>query len=146
MPVAQRAKGQEVSIAIIVDSALQTTIDTIKSAEIEFEQELLEEGYLGETSDRVDSIFNLIRVNLEGDANSQDYLTLADSIVARSQNRTGGVVRIDIVGSFAFPNGDFPSIVISDVHFEGIPFNIGGRNEFVSFQLSGKSSSYKLVT
>jgi len=145
MPAAQRAKGQEVSIAITVDGALQTQIDTIQSAEIEFEQELLEEGYLGETSDRVDSVFKLIRVNLTGHANSQAYLELADAIVARSQRRAGGLVRVDIIGSFAFPNGDFPSIVIPDVYFENLPFNIGGRNEFIEFTLAGKASNYKII-
>jgi len=142
---AQRIKGQEVSIAITVDGALQTQIDTIQSAEIEFELDLLEEGYLGETSDRVDSVFKLIRVQLTGHANSQAYIELADAIAARAQRRSGGLVRIDIVGSFAFPNGDFPSIVIPDVYFEGIPFTVGNRDEFVEFQLSGKASDYAII-
>lgn len=143
---AQRIKGQEVSIAITVDGALQTQINTVQSAEIEFELDLLEEGYLGETSDRVDSVFKLIRVNLEGHANNQAYLELADAIAARAQNRAGGVTQIDIIGSFAFPNGDFPSVVVPDVYFEGIPFDIGGRGEFVSFTLSGKASDYKIIS
>jgi hypothetical protein len=145
MPTAQRVKGQEVSIAITVDGALQTQIDTIQSAEIEFEIELMEEGYLGETSDRVDSVFKLIRLNLTGHANSQAYLELADKIAARARNRAGGAVRIDVVGSFAFPNGDFPSIVIADVFFENIPFSIGNRNEFVEFTLAGKASDYTII-
>jgi hypothetical protein len=145
MPAAQRVKGQEVSIAITVDGALQTQIDTIQNAEIEFEQELLEEGYLGETSDRVDSVFKLIRINITGHINSAAYIELADAIVARSRNRAGGVVRIDVIGSFAFPNGDLPSIVIPDVYFENLPLNIGSRSEFVEFTLSGKASDYTIV-
>lgn len=141
----QRIKGQEVSIAITVDGALQTQIDTIQSAEIEFELDLLEEGYLGETSDRVDSVFKLIRIQITGHTNSQAYIELADAIAARAQRRAGGLVRVDLVGSFAFPNGDFPSIVIPDVFFEGIPFNIGARDEFVEFTLSGKASDYALI-
>jgi len=142
---AQRIKGQEVSIAITVDGALQTQIDTVQSAEIEFELDLMEEGYLGETSDRVDSVFKLIRVNVQGHTNSQSYLELADAIAGRAQNRAGGISQIDIIGSFAFPNGEFPSIVITDVFFEGIPFDIGGRDEFVGFTLSGKASDYKII-
>lgn len=145
MPAAQRVKGQEVSIAITVDGALQTQIDTIQSAEMEMEQDLLEEGYLGETSDRVDSVFKLMRIQLTGHANSQAYFELADAIARRSQRRAGGLVRLDIVGSFAFPNGDFPSVIIPDVFFEGIPFNIGGRDEYVEFTLSGKASNYKII-
>ena len=142
---AQRIKGQEVSMTITVDGTLQTRIDTIHSAEIEFEMDLLEEGYLGETSDRPDSIFKLMRVNIEGHINSQAYFELADAIVKRAQRRAGGAVQIDVIGSFAFPNGDFPSIVVPDVYFEGIPFNIGGRDEFVPFTLSGKASNYDII-
>jgi len=145
MAVAQRLKGQEVTLSIILDGAVQTTIDTIQSSEIEWEIELLEEGYLGETSNRVDSVFNLIRVMVEGHTNSQSYLELADAIASRARNRTGGALRIDIVGTFAFPNGQLPSVVIHDVFFENIPFNIGARNEFVSFSLTGKASDYKLI-
>lgn len=145
MPAAQRIKGQEVSLTITVDGALQTQIDTIQNAEVEFEQDLIEEGYLGETSDRVDSVFKLMRVQVVGHANSQAYLELADSIARRSQRRAGGLVRVDIIGSFAFPNGDFPSLIIPDVFFEGIPFNIGGRDEYVEFTLSGKASNYKII-
>ena len=142
---AQRLKGQEVSIAITVDGSLQTQIDTIQSAEIEFEIDLLEEGYLGETSDRVDSVFKLIRVQITGHTNSQAYLELADAIAARAQRRAGGLVRIDVVGSFAFPNGDFPSIVVADVYFENIPFTVGNRDEFQEFQLSGKAPDYAII-
>ncbi len=145
MAVAQRIKGQEVTLVILADGVPQLTIDTIKSAELEWEIELLEEGYLGETSNRVDSVYNVIRVMLEGDINNQDYLELADAIAARARNRVGGATRIDIVGSFAFPNGQFPSVVVSDVYFENIPFNIGARNEFVSFTLTGKASDYKII-
>ncbi len=145
MAVAQRIKGQEVTLVILADGVPQLTIDTIKSAELEWEIELREEGYLGETSNRVDSVYNVIRVMLEGDINNQDYLELADAIAARARNRVGGATRIDIVGSFAFPNGQFPSVVVSDVYFENIPFNIGARNEFVSFTLTGKASDYKII-
>ena len=145
MAVAQRIKGQEVTLSVSIDGQPQLTIDTIQSAEIEWEVELLEEGYLGETSNRVDSVFNLIRVMIEGHINNQSYLELADAIAARARNRTGSPIRFDIVGSFAFPNGQFPSVVIPDVYFDAIPFNIGARNEFVSFSLTGKASDYTII-
>jgi hypothetical protein len=137
-----RILGQECAIIILQDGDILAKIDTISSAEIEFEMELIEEGYLGEKSNRVDSVFNTMRVKIEGRCNSQAYITLADSIVARAQRRDGAPIRIDIVGSFRFDNGDFPSICIPDVHFQGIPFNIGARNEHVSFSLEGKASGY----
>lgn len=146
MAVNPRVKGQETKVLIKVDGVLQTQIDTIQSCEIEFEQTLLEEGYLGEVADRVDSVFNLMRLAITGHCTSAAYLQLFDAIVARSQNRAGGVSRIDVVTSFAFANGDFPSIALLDCYFEGLPFNSGGRAEFVSFDLNGKCSQYKLIS
>lgn len=143
--MADRIKGQEVSLAILLDGTLQTEIDTIKSAEIEFELELMEEGYLGETSDRVDSIFKLMRVNLEADISTDTYFDLANAIVLRAQNRAGAATRIDLAGTFAFPNGALKTIIIPDVYFDPIPINIGARNEFIGFTLSGKARGFKLV-
>ncbi len=145
MAAAQRIKGQEVAIAITVDGSLQTRIDTIQSAEIEFEMELIEEGYLSETSDRVDAVYKLTRINLEGHCNSQAYIELADLLVRRAQRREGSPIRIDVVGTFAFPNGDNPSILLTDVYFESLPLNTGGRQEYTSFTLSGKCSDYKVI-
>jgi hypothetical protein len=139
-------KGQEVSISITVGGALQTQIDSVQSAEIEWELDLLEEGYLGEFSDRVDNVFKLMRVSLTVHLTSEDYLALADAIVARAQRRAGGAPQIDVIGTFRFPNGDIPTLLIPDVSFESIPLNIGGRDEYVEQTLSGKASSYQLLT
>jgi hypothetical protein len=141
-----RLKGQECAISITVGGALQTQIDTIQSAEIEFELDLLEEGYLGEFSDRVDSVFKLMRVSITCHLTNEDYFTLADAIVARAQRRAGGAPQIDLIGTFAFANGDLPSILVPDIYFESIPINIGGRDEFVEVTLSGKAEGYQLLT
>lgn len=143
--MADRLKGQDVSLAIMQDGTLESEIDTIQSAEIEFELELLEEGYLGETSDRVDSVFKTMRIEVKGHVSSTAYLDLANGIVLRAQRRAGAAVRIDIVGTFVFPDGGIRSIIIPDVHFEAIPLSIGGREEFVDFTLSGKARGYVFV-
>ena len=143
--MSDRIKGQEVALSITVDGALQTTIDTIQSAEMEFELDLLEEGYLGETSDRVDSIYKLMRVNLEGHVSNRGYVELADAIVQRAQRRAGAAIRIDVVGTFRFPDDTTMSILIPDVYFEAIPLSVGGRAEFVGFTLAGKARGYQFI-
>jgi len=141
----QRIKGQEVSISIIQDGSLLTRIETIQSATIEFVLDQLEEGYLGEVSNRYDAIFNGVKVEVEGHLTNQQAIELAEAIVARAQRRAGGAVRLDVAGSFAFPNGDFPTIAIADVYFESVPFEIGGRDEYVSFSLTGMASDYRIL-
>jgi hypothetical protein len=140
-----RIKGQEVFISILSDGQLQARIDSIQSCDIEFELDLLEENYLGETATRYDSIFNGVAVTIEGHATNTQSLDLTEAIIARAQRRTGGAVRIDVAGSFKFPNGDFPTIAIVDVFFESVPISTGAREEFVSFTLTGKASEFKII-
>jgi hypothetical protein len=141
----QRAKGQDVVLSVLVDGALQVRIDTIQSAQLEYEMDILEEGYLGESSDRPDSIYKLTRVSLKGHCNSQAYFELADAIVNKARRRAGSPVRIDVVGTFYFPNGDAPTLILPDVHFGSIPLDIGGRDAYVEFSLEGKCSDPKRV-
>ena len=144
--MSQRIKGQEVIISIIVDGELQTRIDSIQDASIEFDLEILNEGYLGETADRYDEIFNGVSFECSYHLSNQQALILAQAIANKAQRRAGGAVRIDVAGTFAFPNGDFPSLLLPDLSFGAIPFDVGGRGEYVKGSLTGKGSGFKIVT
>lgn len=141
-----RVKGQEAYVVIMRDGDPQITIDSVSSLEVEFMMEILEEGYLGETSNRFDSIYNGMRVKIEGHCNSEAYLELAQAIKEKAQYRAGSTVRIDVVASYAFQNGDFPSLVLQDVHFDAIPFSIDSRQSFQSFSLEGKCSEFTKIS
>lgn len=141
----QRIKGQEVFLSILVDGVLQVRIDTIQSADFEFEMDLLEEDYLGETSTRYDSIFKGVAITVEGHATNQQFLDLTRAVVQRAQRRAGAPVRIDIAGSFAFDNGDFPTIAVQDIYFESVPIQTGARDEYVSFTFTAKGSDFQVL-
>lgn len=141
----QRIKGQETTILVIIDGELRQRIDTIQSFDLEFEMDLLEEGYLGEVANRFDSIFNGVKVEMSGHMTSREMLDVADAIVGRAQNRTGGATRIDVSVTLKFANGDLPSVLLPDVFFETVPFNNGARDEYIEFTLSGKCSGYQIT-
>lgn len=143
--MAQRVKGQDTSLIIMVDGNLQTRIDTISSAEFEFEMTLLEEEYLGETAMRYDSIYNGIRVEMEYHMTAQQAMELADSIARRARRQAGAPVRIDLLGTFFFPNGDTPSLQLTDLYFDSMPFEIGSRQDYVSGTFTAKCSDYEIL-
>jgi hypothetical protein len=143
--MSQRVKGQETTLLVIIDGELRQRIDTIQNFDMEFELDLLEEGYIGEVANRFDSIFNGCKVEFTGHMTSREALDVADVIVGRAQRRTGGATRIDITVTLKFDNGDLPSVLFSDVFFETVPFNTGGRDEYVEFTLSGKCSNYQIT-
>lgn len=142
----QRIKGQEVFVAVIIDGQLETRIDAVQSATITPKFEKLEEDYIGETTTRYDEIYKGVDVSLELHLTNQQAMILATAIRQRAKRRAGGATRIDVSGSFLFPGGDFPTLAIPDVFFEDIPFEVGGRSEYVNVTLTGSASDYELLT
>lgn len=143
--VQQRIKGQETVVTILSDGEFQARIDSIASAEITFELEVLEEGYLGETSNRYDSIFNGMSLSLSGHLTNRQFIQLSQAIVNRAQRRTGAAARIDVGLTLAFPGGDLVTLAIPDVQFGPIPFNDSSRSDYVEFTLEGSSSEFEII-
>lgn len=140
----QRIKGQETIITIIKDGDLQARIDSISDSEISFDLEILEEGYLGETGNRFDAIFNGMTIRLTGHLTNKQMIDLTEAIVNRAKRRAGGAGRIDIATTLVFPGGDLVNIGIPDVQFGAFPFNTGGRSEYVQFTIEGKASDFEI--
>lgn len=141
----QRIKGQETVVTVMLDGQLQARVDSITDAEVTFELEILEEGYLGETANRYDSIFNGMTIRAVGHLTNTQLITLAEAIVSRAQRRAGGAVRIDMALSLVFPGGDLITIAIPDVQFQSIPVSDGGREEYVQWTLEAKASEFELI-
>ena len=143
MPL-QRVKGQETIITILKDGELQARIDSISDAEVTFDIEILEEGYIGETANRFDSIFNGMTIKISGHMTNKQLITLATAVVQRAQ-RAGGVNRIDMAITLIFPGGDLVTISVPDVHFQSIPITDGGREEYVGYSLEAKGSEFEIL-
>lgn len=141
----QRIKGQETILTIIKDGDLQARIDSIQDTETTVMLELLQEAYLGETADRFDSIFKGMRIRISGHMTNIQAVTFTDEVVKRAQRRAGGAVRIDMSTTWVFPNGDLITVLLPDLQFGEVPFNTGGRGEYVSFTFEAQSSNYELI-
>ena len=140
-----RLKGQETAVIVIEDGEPQLTITAIRNTDISFDLEQLEEGYLGETFNRMDSVFNTMSIKFEAHMVRKTLILLADKIVARAKRRVGGVTRIDVLTTLIFPEGDLISIGIRDVQFAPIPISIASRTDYVTQTMDGKASEYELV-
>lgn len=140
-----RLKGQDTIITVLKDGDLQAKIDSITNTEVTFELDILTENYLGETSERYDTIFKGMTFKVEGHMTNKQAIEVSDSIVAKAQRRAGGAVRIDMATTLIFPNGDLVTISVPDLSFQSIPITQGGREEYVSFSWEGKASEYELI-
>lgn len=141
----QRAKGTDVTISILLDGVLQTRIDSVKSCEVEFMIDTLEEDYLGEDSSRYDHVYKGWSVDALMHCNSSDYLALLDASVGSARRRNGAVIQVNMLVTCAFPNGDLQTLILQDLKFGNLPFKAGGRKEFVEASLTAQGSQYKII-
>jgi len=145
--MAQRIKGQEVRLTITSPTG---TIDAIgqggvKSLEIEFKTKLLDEGYLGETTNRKDDIFEGVRGRLEAHLDRQDYFRFVQQVTDRSQRRTPADARFNMIATLQFPNGNRPRVLVEDVFFGPLPVNVGGRDEYVTVNVEFEAASGRFI-
>lgn len=142
--MSQRIKGQEVEVIMVVNGLPKDTITTIRSFEFAFQTEVLKEGYLGETTDRRDSIFRGVRGRMELHIENSDIFTLLTDIVDKARRRTPGT-RINVKASLNFPNGQRSRLLIPDVEFGEIPFNFGSRSDYGAVTLEFEASEASII-
>jgi len=140
----QRLKGQESEVLIIVNGVPQTTITAISSFSIEAKLDILSEGYLGETTERKDSIYSGISGKLTMHPDSQDIFKLQAAIIDKARRRTPGI-KINIKTTLNFPNGQRPRVLIQDVEFGAIPFDLNSRKDYAKVDLSFEASEYVVM-
>lgn len=142
--MAQRLLGQNVSVIIIQDSAPIQEIQCIKSFSFTYEQELKDEGYLGETTNRKDSVFKGMKLDMEIHTNNNKVFNMIQSAVDKARRRTPGV-RINIKCSLTWPNGDVARITFPDVEFGAFPINANSRTDYVTVKIEGSCSEARAI-
>lgn len=145
--MAQRIKGQEVRLTMTSPTG---TVDSIgqggvKSFDIEFKTKILDEGYLGETTNRKDDIFEGVSGRLEAHLDRQAYFQLVQQVIDRAQRRLPADARFNMIATLQFPNGNRPRILIEDVFFGPMPLNAGSRDEFVTVNLEFEAAGGRIL-
>ena len=141
---AQRLKGQEISCIIIQDSVPLEAITDIRSFEFSYELETKDDGFLGETTNRKDSVFKGISGRMELHTSNKSTFKLIAAAVDKARRRTPGT-RINIKAAFNYPNGDRARITITDVEFGAFPINASSRTDFVTVGMTFVASEARVV-
>lgn len=127
----QRLKGQEVEIIAIVNGAPQASLSAVRSFSFTYQQEVKSEGYLGEKTNRRDSVFNGISARMEVHTNDPDILTTINTIVDKARRRTPGTI-INVKVTLNFPSGRRARVVIPNVEFGDIEVNTSSRTDYTT--------------
>lgn len=142
--MAQRIKGQEVEIILVSGGTPLVNITTVRSFEVAFQTEILREGYLGETTDRRDSIFKGVRARVGLHIENQDILALFLQVIEKARRRTPGF-QINVKVTLNFPNGQRPRLMIPDVEFGELPFNFGSRSDYGEVTLDMEAAQASVI-
>lgn len=143
--MSQRIKGQEVEIILVVNGVAKTTLTAVRSFEFAYQQEIKSEGYLGETTNRKDAIFNGIRGRCEYHFDSPDILGLAVQIIDKARRRTPGV-QINVKATLSFPSGRRTRVIIPNAEFGEIPFNFASRADYGTVGLDFEASEAQAIS
>jgi len=138
--MANRIKGQEVSVQLVTDGNVESEITEIMDFEGTYEFEELQQGYLGQKADDVDYIFKVISGKFSAHMHNDAAMDYAQKILDKAQRKTPDLV-FNIVGVFEFPDGTTRSMTITDCAFGNIPFTVGSRGDYVKVDFQFKSKS-----
>lgn len=142
--MAQRVKGQEVEVIMLEDGAPQSSLNTAQSMNFTFKTERLREGYLGETTDRYDTVFHGVEGKVKFHFDNPAPFKITTDIINKARRRTPGT-RFNLKASVSFPSGRRARVVFQDVEFGELPFNVGGRTEYVDFELDFGCSTAQVL-
>lgn len=137
----KRLRGEQVTIKLIQNGAPVAAWPAIANGSLECKNDILEEGFLGETSQRFDSIFMGWGISLELQMESSAEEQFVDAVQAKNQRRAGAPVRLDIVWTNSYPTGQTTLRVLEDVEFGAMKIDGGGRSDYVKLSFDGSCSN-----
>lgn len=143
--MAIRIKGQESSLSFVGPTGDEPGLGNIKSWEAELMLEILQEGYIGETADQFDDIYNGVSGNCELHISSSDYFRFTQRVQDRAQRRTAAAGKFVVKANFDFPDGTRARLNFEDVKFEGLPLTIGSRKDYVKAKVSWKCTTVRRI-
>jgi len=140
----QRIKGQEIEVLVVVNGAPKSNLTSVRSFEVTMNTEIMSEGYLGETTERKDSIFKGVSGKIEMHFDNQEIIKVYQAIVDKARRRTPGV-KINIKATLNFPGGQRPRVLISDVEFGALPLGFGSRSDYGTATLDFEASNIAVM-
>lgn len=146
MATKSRILGQDVQIRLSQGGKPLTTITAIKNFTFETRQRILTEGFLGETAQRQDSLFDEVGGSFSVQPEDPEILTFQKFLVDRAIRRVADEQQVTIAFRISFPNRKVAKIIVPAPEFDPVPFNASGRDAYVEMSFTWKAEGYTLIT
>jgi hypothetical protein len=139
-----RIKGQEVELILVEQNVPLSTINDIRSFEMQAQLEILKEGYLGETTDRRDSVYRGFSGKMEVHFDNREIIDFTRRLIDRARRRTAGA-RVNCKVTLVFPGGERVRMVLKDLQFGAIPIGFGGRADYGTISLEFEGEDFNVI-
>jgi predicted ester cyclase len=135
MAADNRIRGQEVTILISQDDELRDEISEISKFSFIDMLEIISRAYLGQKSEKKDTIFKGVKGSMDVDMSSVRLLQFADAVKKKAKRETPDVV-FTITAVLSFPDGTSANVIFRNLAFGEIPTDVAGRAEYVKTSFS----------
>jgi len=142
--MAERIKGQEVSITFIEGGKVVHEVNDVQSADVEFQMEILSEGFLGETTDRKDDVFRGVSGRVTIHLEDSESLSFFHRLIARSRRHID-TFHVHMYMTLDFPSSGDPVLVLYDIRFGAIPLSMSDRASYTTVDLEFECSDYAIA-
>jgi hypothetical protein len=139
-----RVRGQEVSVQVVQNGKIVAELTDVKSFDVEFQLDVMTEGYLGEFTDRRDDMFKGVSGKIEFHVENNAPFDFINAIVQRSQSRVKGT-QFNVQSTINLPNGQVKRLLVNDIFFSSIPVNVGSRSDYVTYSLPYEAAEGKFL-
>jgi len=135
MSTQPRLKGQEISVRVLQDGRLLTSLDSIGSFNENVDLEMKQDGFLGEPTNRFDEVLNGFGGDFEMQTTSSGWMAWQLAVIDRATRRTPGTV-FNVIRTDLYANGDSIIYTYADVKWGAQPTSVGSRGDFVKVKAS----------
>jgi hypothetical protein len=143
--MALRYSGQEGAISII-DSTTQDALIpdvNIESFSFSFPYELVKKEFIGELGPDYREFADGYEFGCKAEINNAaQFVTFVNLLKAKAEGKSADEFAAQI--RMAGPDASTLQITFRDIHWEGLPFDLGSRTDFLTLDLKGKGKSYKV--
>lgn len=140
----ERIKGQEVELMLVEGNVPLTTIQDVRNFEMTAQLEILKEGYLGETTDRRDSVYRGYHGKMEVHFENGDIIDFMRRLIDKARRRVPGS-RVNCKVTLVFPGGDRTRLVLKNLAFGDIPMNFAGRTDYGAITLDFEGEDFNKI-
>ncbi len=141
----QRLMGQDVEVFVVNGNTPLLDISDVKSLDITIRLDKKQEGFLGQTSDKFDTLYIGVNGKISFEMKNADAIDFAMAVKEKAQNRRSSKI-FSIRASYRFPDGSIRLGQMRDVSFGDIPINTGGRGEYVKMDLDFSASDILMTS